>query len=362
MWCRLPVMVPEPPRRCPESGVGPASVQCAGAGAADAARAGSSAMDVRSGGSNRTIAMIASTSSSPRNVRKPIRLSSAMAVRVTGATAVLVLHRLPAVRLYCWPPVMLFYPALPGHCVILPGVEHQENACKASSAAGDKPPQQRVCYRGSGGRRRVAENACAGSHRQHQVGFSTPVFRSHSPASVGSFLAAGQLRLTTWSSTPSTASLFVPCRPGAREAIERTTTCGGSAPGRGRHPATLSWSAGSTARTQTLRPSKSSGAAADHPCVRRAAEVLVARGWRIAEDASVPLIGKNGSVPPIPAAAKPPRFLGTGAMATSREIEWWFEEGHLDCRDLVRSGRGRRTPAPAWRGELANVTRPATRA
>ena len=59
-------------------------------------------------------------------------------------------------------------------------------------------------------------------------------------------------------------------------------------------------------------------------------EVLVARGWRIARDASVPLIGKNGGVPAIPAAAKAPRFPGTDAGGYLAEIEWRFEAGNFD--------------------------------
>lgn len=46
-------------------------------------------MGARSGGSNRTIAISASTSTSARNARKPYRMSSATAVRVAGPVAVL---------------------------------------------------------------------------------------------------------------------------------------------------------------------------------------------------------------------------------------------------------------------------------
>jgi hypothetical protein len=84
-----------------------------------------------------------------------------------------------------------------------------------------------------------------------------------------------------------------------------------------------------TARTQTLRPGKRV-ALLQTVLESAGQEVLVARGWRIAKDASLPVIGKNGSLPPIPAAAKAPRFPGTDAGGYLAEIEWRFETGNFD--------------------------------
>ncbi|HTX83124.1 MAG TPA: thioesterase family protein [Streptosporangiaceae bacterium] len=94
-----------------------------------------------------------------------------------------------------------------------------------------------------------------------------------------------------------------------------------------------------TARTQTLRPGKRV-ALLQTVLESAGQEVLVARGWRIARDASVPLIGKNGGAPAIPAAAKAPRFPGTDAGGYLAEIEWRFEAGNFDepgpCRVWAR--------------------------
>jgi hypothetical protein len=84
-----------------------------------------------------------------------------------------------------------------------------------------------------------------------------------------------------------------------------------------------------TARTQTLRPGKRV-ALLQTVLEYAGQEVLVARGWRIAKDASAPLIAKDGSTPPIPAAERAPRFPGGNADGYLAEVEWRFEEGNFD--------------------------------
>jgi Thioesterase-like superfamily len=84
-----------------------------------------------------------------------------------------------------------------------------------------------------------------------------------------------------------------------------------------------------TARTQTLRPGKRV-ALLQTVLESAGQDVLVARGWRIAKDASAPLIAKDGSAPPIPAAERAPRFPGGNADGYLAEVEWRFEAGNFD--------------------------------
>lgn len=84
-----------------------------------------------------------------------------------------------------------------------------------------------------------------------------------------------------------------------------------------------------TARTRTLRPGKRV-ALLETVLESAGQEVLVARGWRIAKDASAPVIAGKGSVPPIPATAKAPRFPGGNTGGYLAEIEWRFETGNFD--------------------------------
>ncbi len=84
-----------------------------------------------------------------------------------------------------------------------------------------------------------------------------------------------------------------------------------------------------TATTRTLRPGKR--VALLQTFLESAGQqVLVARGWRIARDPSAPVITRDVSVPPIPAAQKEPRFPGGNADGYLREIEWRFEAGNFD--------------------------------
>jgi hypothetical protein len=84
-----------------------------------------------------------------------------------------------------------------------------------------------------------------------------------------------------------------------------------------------------TARTQVLRAGKRV-ALLQTVLESGGQEVLIARGWRIARSASMPVIARDGNAPPIPRAAKAPRFPGGNVDGYLAQIEWRFETGNFD--------------------------------
>jgi Thioesterase-like superfamily len=83
-----------------------------------------------------------------------------------------------------------------------------------------------------------------------------------------------------------------------------------------------------TTRTRLLRPGKRVAlletvlAAGGH-------DVLVARGWRIATSAAVPVVGNGDPVPEIPAEGRAPEFPGGHQDGYLAEIDWRFVSGSL---------------------------------
>ncbi len=59
-------------------------------------------------------------------------------------------------------------------------------------------------------------------------------------------------------------------------------------------------------------------------------EVLVARGWRIARHPDLPVVSRDGDVPPLPSVETPPRFPGGNVDGYLAQIEWRFEHGNFD--------------------------------
>jgi hypothetical protein len=82
-------------------------------------------------------------------------------------------------------------------------------------------------------------------------------------------------------------------------------------------------------RTRTVRPGKRV-ALLEAVIAAGGQDVLVARGWRIATSDAAPAIGKNSSVPELPATGRPPRFEGGYVDGYLSAIEWRFATGRFD--------------------------------
>ncbi len=59
-------------------------------------------------------------------------------------------------------------------------------------------------------------------------------------------------------------------------------------------------------------------------------DVLVARGWRIANSEAAPVVSKVGRVPDIPVTSRPPRFPGGYVDGYLAAIDWRFVAGRFD--------------------------------
>jgi hypothetical protein len=92
-------------------------------------------------------------------------------------------------------------------------------------------------------------------------------------------------------------------------------------------------------RTRTVRPGKRV-ALLEAVITADGQDVLVARGWRIAISEAAPVVGKDGSVPDVPATGRPPRFPGGYVDGYLAAIDWRFVAGKFDepgpCRVWAR--------------------------
>jgi hypothetical protein len=94
-----------------------------------------------------------------------------------------------------------------------------------------------------------------------------------------------------------------------------------------------------TAQTRLLRPGKRV-ALVETVLAANGQDVLVARGWRIANSESAPVIGTGGPAPEIPPAGPVPRFPGGHQDGYLAEIDWRFVSGDFSqpgpCRVWAR--------------------------
>ncbi len=110
--------------------------------------------------------------------------------------------------------------------------------------------------------------------------------------------------------------------------MKRTTTCGW----RGSRSTSCGRSRWIADGSRLRRSGQASGWRCCRPSLESAGqEVLVARGWRIAKDISVPVIGRKASAyRQSRRQRKPPRFPGGNTDGYLAEIEWRFESGNFD--------------------------------
>jgi hypothetical protein len=97
-----------------------------------------------------------------------------------------------------------------------------------------------------------------------------------------------------------------------------------------------------TLRTRMLRPGRRV-ALLETVMESAGQEVLVARGWRIARSAEVPVIGDGVPLPGIPAGERVPYFAGTGHLdGYLSVIDWRFVYGGFDSQGPCQAwGRSR---------------------
>jgi hypothetical protein len=104
-----------------------------------------------------------------------------------------------------------------------------------------------------------------------------------------------------------------------------------------------------TLRTRTVRPGRRV-ALLETVMESGGQEVLIARGWRIARSAEVPLIGDGIDPPGIPVRDSPPSFAGSGHLdGYMSAIDWRFVSGGFDIQGPSQTWA--RSPIPLLPGE-----------